>query len=456
MPTPVPLPTGFKGLEDQPRLRENLINIFYTGSGLIRTPALELFASGRGVCRGQGLFQEKPYFASGSRLICVEEDGSVSDLGDIGSGDTVYMASTANEMAIVVRNGGSYVWDGTTLTDTSGNPNFVPFQDVFILNQRAYYIPLDGSPVAFSETNDLGTINAASFIDAQLLPDNNVGGINYRNNGYILGSQSVEVFRPTSNPDIPIARDESASVFDAGYVAGKVLYADTFAFLGRLRNGSYGFHLMGNGSAPRISNPPIEEILNEQYTLAELELCVGMRYKWKGFEVVAFSLKNHTFCFVDGNWFFQESFVEGGNVTSAWRGFHIVNAYGYYLIGDRYGQNIGKFIDGKTDYDEIVEREFTTFARDARGVYFSVSTVSLDCLVGTGSDETDTVGISVSKDGVVYPSVSLWKELGDIGDYQRRVCWVVPGGFGTYENFMGIRVRVTAAVDFAVDALQLD
>jgi hypothetical protein len=203
----VPFPKGFVGVDDQPRLRENLINLFNSGTGLLRTPSLGLFASGRGVCRGQGLFQSKAYFASGSRLICVEADGTVVDVGDIGAGDIVYMAPTANELAIIVRNGGSYVWDGTTLTDTSAAPNFVPFRDVSVINQRAFYVPLDGGPILFSEVNDLGTIQAASFIDAQFLPDDNVGCINYRNNEYILGAQSIEAFRYTSNPDIPILRD---------------------------------------------------------------------------------------------------------------------------------------------------------------------------------------------------------------------------------------------------------
>jgi hypothetical protein len=452
--TNVPLPTGFKGLDDQPRLRENLINLFNTGSGLIRTPALDLFASGRGVCRGAGLFQEEAYFASGDRLIKVEQDGTVVDYGDISGGDRVTMAATSTELAIVARGGRSFVFDGTTLTDTTGNPNFVPFQDVSILNQRAIYVPTDGSPIRYSEVNALDTIAAANFIDAQLLPDKNVGCINYRNNEYILGAQSIEVFRPTTNPDIAIQRDESASVFDAGYVAGKVLYSDTFAFLGRLRNGSYGFHVMGQGSAPRISNPPVEEILNEFYSLDQLDDCIGTRYKWKGYEVLSFSLEFHTFCYMGGDWFFQESFIGGPNPNNAWRGLHLVNAYGRYLIGDRFGQNIGLLVDGKQDYEEDIEREIITFVRSPRGDYFTIHTLTWDCLVGVGSNDTDTLGISVSRDGKVY-GPELWLGLGDVGQYQKRVRWVVPGGFGTYENFMGLRTRITASVDFSADALQV-
>ncbi len=452
--TQVPLPTGFQGLDDQPRLKENLINLFNTGSGLIRTPSLDLFSSGRGLCRGAGLFKDEAYFASGSRFIRINADGSVDDLGDITGGDRATMAVTANELVIVIRNGGTYLWDGTTFTDISSNPNFVPFQDVSVINQRAIYVPLDGSPVVFSEVNDLSTILAGNFIDAQLLPDKNEGCINYRNNEYILGAQSIEVFRPTSNPDIPIQRDESASVFDTGYVAGKALYADTFGFLGRLRNGSYGFHLMGQGTAPRISNPAVEEILNEQYTLDELDDCIGMRYKWKGYEVLTFSLKNDTFCYMGGNWFFQESFIQGAGVDNPWRGIHLVNAYGVYLIGDRFGQNIGKFVDGQEDYGVALEREITTFVRAPRDDYFTISTVTWDCLTGKGNNTTDTIGVSVSRDGIVY-GPSIWRGLGDIGAYQLQVRWVVPGGFGSYENFMGLRTRITASVDFSADALQV-
>lgn len=449
----IPLPTGFQGLDDQPRLRENLINLFFTGSGLIRTPSLDLFASGRGVCRGQGLFQEEAYFASGTKLIKVEADGNVVEIGDINGGDRVTMASTANEMSIVARGGNGYVWDGTTLTQIV--TNFLPSVDVAILNQRAFYVPADGGPIFFSEVNDLGNILAGSFIDAQLLPDKNIGVINYRNNMYVLGAQSAEIFRPTTNPDIPIQRDESASVFDTGYVSGKVLYADTFAFLGRLRNGSYGFHMMGQGNAPTISNPAVEEVLNEQYALAELEDCIGMRYKWKGYEVLVFSLVRHTFCYMGGNWFFQESFINGPNVANTWRGLHLLNAYGVYLIGDRFGQNIGTLADGRKDYDEDIEREIVTYMRDARNSYFTPSTVIWDCLVGEGVGETDTIGISVSRDGVTY-GPQIHRSLGDLGSRQLQIRWVIPGGMGTFENYMGLRTRITAPVDFAADALQVD
>lgn len=448
----VPLPSGFQGLEDQPHLRENLINLFNTGSGLIRTPALSLYATGRGVCRGAGLFQGSAYFASGNRLIRVNDDESVDDLGDISGGDRVTMESTANQMAIVARGGSSYVWDGTTLTDTSANSNFVPFKDVAIVNQRAVYVPQDGSPVRVSDVNALETINAASTIDAQLLPDKNDGVINYRNNVYIGGAESFEVFRPTGNADLPIQRDESASVYDTGYVSGKTYYADTFAFLGRLRNGSYGFHVMGQGTCPRISNPAVEEILNEQYTLEQLNDCIGMRYKWKGYEVLCFTLDSHTFCYSNGNWFFQESFINGGNPNRPWRGLYLVSAYGKYLIGDIFGQNIGELVDGKTDYDQDIEREIVTFIRAPRGDYFRINTVTWDCLTGKGSDASDTISVSVSQDGYTY-GPSLSRGLGDIGSYRKQITFVTPGGFGTYENFMGLRTRITAAVDFSADSL---
>lgn len=453
--TQVPLPTGFKGLDDQPRLRENLINLFNNGSGLIRTPSIDLVGVGYGLCRGWGLFQGEAYFCSGKRFIRVNADDSIDDLGEMSGGDIVTMASTANEMAIVVRGGNSYVWDGSTLTDTTLNPNFEFYQDVAVINQRAFYVPLNGGPIAFSEVNDLGTINAANFIDAQLLPDNNVGNINYRNNMYILGEQSIEAFRPTGNADIPIQRDEAGSIFDTGYVAGKVLYADTFGFLGRLRNGSFGFHVMGQGKCPRISNPAVEEILNEQYNVEELAECVGMRYKWKGYEVVVFTLQRHTFCFSNGNWFFQESRISGENVQSPWCGIHLVFAYGRYLIGDRSCANIGSLADGKADYGENIEREIVTFVRVPRNEYFSFSTLTWDCLVGTGSENSDTIGISVSQDGLLYGPM-VWRSLGELGSYRKMIRWVMAGGFGTYENFMGLRTRITAQVDFAADALQVD
>ena len=454
--TDIPLPIGYTSLDDFPRLRENLINCFNPNNKILPLPGLSLFASGFGLARGQALFKELAYQVSGTRFIRINEDGSVDNVGQIVGIGKVQMAKTFTELAIVnVQTGDGFVFDGSTLTAIAST--YVASVDVTTIDGRAVYVPADGGPVFYSVTNDLG--NIGGFFDAEVQPDRNIGVITYRGDLYVLGENSIEIFRSTGNDQFPFIRSSGAAI-PTGYVAGKIKWAGTFAFLGRVTDDGYSFYAMGNGEGIPLSSPEIDEIL-EKYTLEELQTCVGQTFLWKGYQVLQFTIDaiedgqiDRTFSFVNDRWFFMESGIGGPNVNTAWRAKYITFAYGGHILGDRLNGNIGIFSENNLEYGQTIEREILTFIRLARGSYFEVPSITIDTLVGTNSVE-GTMGLQTSSDGFVY-GPQMWRNLGNKGDYKRRIIFDGPGGLGNYENFCGIRLRVTEQVELAADAIQID
>lgn len=63
-----------------------------------------------------------------------------------------------------------------------------------------------------------------------------------------------------------------------------------------------------------------------------------------------------------------------------------------------------------------------------------------------------SVGLSVSKNGVEF-STPIFRDLGDTGEYTDHLEWNYPGGIGTFNGFMGLRIYTTQDVEFATNLL---
>jgi hypothetical protein len=453
----VPLPTSFKSIDEFPRLRESLINMMNVGGNkIIQRPGIISKGNGVDACRGQIKFQDELYQVSGDRLLKVDEDGDTTDLGFISGSSQCVMAVGFTFLVIVVKGVTAYSWDGSTLLEIT-DVDFLPSDDAAYLNGRWIFIPSDGGPAFFTEALNPNNILATSFFDAETQPDLNAGVINLRNRLYIMGQETTEVFRDTGTGTIPYQRIDGASVW-TGLVAGHTFYGNSFAFLGKDKDNNFGFFQMGSGEAVRISNPAVDEILNDSYTVEELQTCIAQRLQWKGQDIAVFRLPRETLCF-NGGWFFMSSIATfeetefSGNDFVTWRPNYITHCYGEYYVGDVSTNDIGVLDDIATDYGNDVDYGFDTFARFARGSYFTVDSLEIDGLAGQDSPEA-TIGLSVSDDGKTYGEF-FYIGMGDIGEYARRVDWELPGGLGDYENFMGIKIRTTSSVEIATEGLTL-
>lgn len=448
----ITLPTGIVGDEDLPRLQESLKNLFHSPSegSLLKTPGITQFSTGNGKCRGAVTFRDEYYQVSGADFIKVFPDGTTEVIGQVGGIEFCAIAISFIAIMIVVKGGSAYAYipDGEGFVEIT-DAEYRPSIDVESINQRFVFVPEDGGTLFYTNPNTPTEISALNFFDAELLPDGNTGVINLRNDLYVGGVDSFEVFRDTGDVDAPFQRVDGAAVL-TGYVAAKAFYKDTFLFLGKDKDGSYGFHAMAQGDSPKISNTTIDEILNEDYTAEELSECVSQRFTWKGIDMVAFRLEYETLLFFGTGWSRMQTGITPAGQYQPWDINCVTFAYGRYITGCASMNEIGILENISTEFGEKIEREIVTFIKGERNSYFTLDNLFLSCITGT-SDINGTVGLQISKDGLTYPQAPKYRPLGEVGRYQQQIAWY--GGLGLFEFFCGLRIRTTAAVDFDVEGL---
>lgn len=448
--TAVPLPTGISGDKDIPELQEYLVNVFNPGDNtLLPTPGQSSLSAGEGTCRGAIDFNDEHYQISGPSLIKIAEDGTKTVVGPIAGSADCDIAISFIAMIIVVKGGNGYAFSTSTGLVQISDPDFRPSVEVASINQRFVFVPSDGGTLFFTDVNDPDDIPGLNFFDAEFLPDKNKGVINVRNDLLVGGENSYETFRDTGPSTAPFQRVDGAAV-ETGYVAAKAIYKKgTFLFLGKDRGGSFAFHEMTAGDAPKISVPFIDEILNNEYTLEELELCTSQRFTWKGVAMVGFRLARHTFLFYGAGWCYIQSGIDGPNVISPWDVKFLAFSYGKYITGSASTTAIGKIEDINTELGEKIERVIATFVKAPPNAYFTVDNIFLSTITGTSFTE-GTIGIEVSRDNLEF-GPQVFKSLGKQAKYQQQVAWY--GGAGVFESFMGMRIRTTADVKFSLDGL---
>jgi len=465
----VPLPTGFQSTDDFPDLHESLINMMNIGENkLMQRPGIvSNNVVGNGACRGSDNFRDELYQVSGTDLIRVEEDGTKTVLGFVeGSAECATAVGFVHIVVVVKGTGGrGYSYNGDTDTFAEiVDPDYPSngCSDVAYLDGRYIFTPTDGGPALFSEPFMPDDIGALSFFDAETQPDRNEGCWNYKNRLYLAGSDTMEVFRNVGGSPVPYQRIDGAAL-DYGLVAGHTPWGDSVAFLGKKKKGNFGMFIVGSGTAPRISNPAVDNLLNNFYTLAELQTCIAQTFEWKGVEVAVFHLPFHTLFYNGVGWSFARSiatFEEKQQLVEefkTWRVNYITHVYGEYYVGDVLTNDIGILDDVANDYGDNITSGFDTFLKADRDSYFTANFMELDGLVGqaaVGAPES-TIGLSVSDDGKNYGPL-FYVGLGLIGEYSRRITWEYTGGLGDYESLMAIRIRTTAQVEISGEGLNID
>jgi hypothetical protein len=475
MPT-IPFPQGFNGIKEFPRLKETLINILNVGGNkLYQRPGIDPFTNtGFGPCRGQAKFNNELYQVSGQKFIKINEDGTIRDIStefaiDIeGFGDDefapVVFAEGYTHLVFVVKGGEGYAWDGVTF-DAIGT-NYLPSVDVDYMDGRYIFIPADGSPAFFSDPFDPFTIDPLAFFDAETQPDLNTGILNFKQRLYIMGEETIEVFRSTGQPvtpqnPVPYRRIDGASIW-TGLVSGHTLFGPSFAFLGKDKDNNYGFFLMGSGNAQRISNPAVDELINTFYTVDQLRECTAHRLQWKNQDVAIFRLPFHTLGFNGTGWSFIRSIATFEDKQflvedfKTWRANYITHCYGEYFVGDVTTDDVGILSEIATDYGDDVSFGFDTFFKAPKESYFTAKSLNIDGLTGqvAEGEPERTIGLAISDDGYTYGPF-FFSGLGETGDYRKEIFWEFPGGLGTYSDFMGIRIRTTAPVEISAEGLDV-
>lgn len=448
------LPAGIEGVENLPRTRRLLQNCWNDLKGhIIGRPGLRELNTTLGVARGQFVWNGALYQVASQTLIKITNTttGAFTNIGTINGIDVVETAIGFNTAVIVVKNatGEIYTLDKSdNLVTISGNSNFVPCRDVTHIDGRFVYIPFNGDPAFFSDVGAAGTVQAASFFDAEELPDVNNAVFNFKNTLYIGGTDSFELFRDTGASPNPFGRINGSRIPN-GFIGGLLEYNETFLFVGREKDQDFGIYAIGQGFAPKISNEAIDLVLSS-YTQAELESVISGRFKWRGYDVATFRFPNDSFGFYGGNWFRLDT-IENGD-SKPWSSGFVTQFGGKYYTA--FDNKIGVLDSINTDYGEPIKRIIDTGFEQENNEWFTIQSVDLGIAQGSSST-AGSVALFMSRDNRTYGE-PLYQNVGDLGEYGAHLSWNYPGGMGSYEGFAGIRIYTTEDVDFANDYLTVN
>lgn len=443
----IPLPLGCSGSENLPKTKQILKNCFNNGEGkIIARPGFIKLKETGSVARGSFVWNDAIYHVLSQELVKITdiETGDYSVIGAIDGPYTIETAIGFNHAVIVVKGGAIYTLDSSdTLTDISGNANFVACDDVTHINGRFVYIPSDGEPAFFSDVGAAGTVEALSYFDAEELPDKNNACFNFANTLFICGTDSIELFRDSGATPNPFQRVSGARLL-SGYIGGLLEYAGTYVFVGREKDQDFGIYVVSQGQAQKISNEYIDLIL-AGYTQDELKETVSGRIKWRGYDLATFRLRRHSFGFYKGQWFLLDTLING--VSRPWSAGFITQFDGNYYTS--FSNCLGRIDKVNVDYDEPISRVIE-MGYEQEG-FSSLQSVELNISQGFNAGK-GSVAIMMSRDGVNY-SEPMYRETGDVGQYDNRLQWNPPGGLGMYEGFIGLRIYSAEDIDFSISKM---
>ena len=430
---------------------------------LYPTPALEQIADTGdfNINRGAHLFNDEYYCINNNKLYRLNrvQGGATSfsynleELGEISGTGRVSLADNGFQLCIVIPDTGiGYIYEKTNglqqITDPDftavGNADVVVFMDgyfVFSTQSKRFFI---------SALNDGLSYNALDFGTAEADPDDIRGLHVHKNQLYVFGSQTCEVFRNVGGQGFPFQRI-TGFVLPKGLAAkfSIIEYSGAFAFVGQGENESARIYMYSGNDFQPISTTAIDLVVQKN-TDIQIQDCFVWSYDKKGADFVGWTFANGTFVFeskasqLTGKKIWHERKSSNVNLTGGWRVNSLVAAYGLLICGDSDSGIIGQLdFDGNTEYGNNIVRELTlpTISSQSKRVYHGSFEVEIETGLATTS-ETPEIEMTYSDDAKAFVSYRT-RSLGKIGEYSKKVKWQ---RLGNSNRFRIYRLRMTDTV----------
>lgn len=395
---------------------------------LRQTPGVANFAAGVGVDRGNIEFKGLMYRVSGPALLKIYQNGVVEQVGNIPGMDRVTMVKGVNQICIVADGKGFYYSETGGLQQIT-DPDFGFAIDVIQID--GYFLFIDQENIFNSDLNDPFAINPLSFGSAEVEGDANVGIEKIRNEAYVCGTETIEIFQNVGGAGFPFQRVGGAMI-PKGIVGryAKTNAENTLFFVGAGRGEAPSIYLAGGGQAQKIATDEIEKLI-QSYTQEELEAIYCESYTANGQFFVLVHCADQTLIYdLYGSrnagtplWHVRKSGEDG---PYRQRGF--LRIWNQWIVGDLIDGRIGIVQDDlPSEYGETVYREFSTPLGFVDGNAFIIHKAVLYGLPGrTAINTNPRVAMSISRNGITY-SKERWAESGARGQYNWMPIWRMVG-----------------------------
>lgn len=406
-------------------------------------PGLTKETDGVGIDRA-GIYNErlKSHFrVSGGSLISVGA-GTTSVLGAVPGASQASMPYSFNTQAVIV-DGNMFLYSPSGgLSQVVDSDLGSPIDGVWV---DGYYFLTDGEFLYHTDLTNESSIDPLKFATAEFMPDPSLGlGKTQDNKVIVFGRYTVEYFVNAATENFAFQRVETRAQ-KIGIVAthAKCEVGGAWYITGGRKEESLGVHVIGVGSAQKISTREVDKIL-EGYTESEL---VNMRMESRTDKDVSFilvHLPNETL-------YFNASIAKEVGLSLAWgtlktdvlgdQSYRGINGVfdagkGYWIYGDKINANIGKLDDTVfTHYDKTVE--WILYTPFLNLDTMSIDEIEMETIPGFTSTQDATVAFSVTQDGLTYGK-EYWANYGSPLDYGKRF---ILRRIGYVRGYIGLKLR---------------
>lgn len=478
---PLSITTGFYVSESLPISGQRCVNWYVnfpqadtvTDGNLFATPGLNQLATVSSIdsTRGAHEMAGLPYFVIGTSLIRLNrtfdvfgaEVFSTTNLGTIEGTGPVSMDDNGTQLVIVAPGGKSYTFiEPATLAEITDANFDGPASSVVFIDGFFVFTTADGKKFFNSPLNDARgtpggtTYDALDFSTAEADPDQIRAALNFRNQLYILGSITTEVFSNIGRTPAPFARIPG-SVLPKGISAPNAIVKtqNTFAFIGAGDNESPSVWSFTGNNYQKLSTTAIDNVLS-RLTDAELALVTSWSYAEAGAFFIGFSLPSTCFVYdlISQRWHERISTVSDEDV--AYRVEDMITAYGRVLVGDSVDGRIGEIDrDIFTEYSGDIKCEMITKPFDNQGdpVFLASLEAVLENGVGNLAVPDPIIRLSISDDGGRTFNSELQRKFGRVGEYNHRTLW---NRLGRFPRSRVLKFETSSAVKRTFIKLEAD
>lgn len=302
-----------------------------------------------------------------------------------------------------------------------------------------YFMTTDGTYVVVTELSDSFSVKPLKYGSAEEDPDPITGLIKYREEAYVIGRFTTQVFENIGGNGFPFV-DRKGAGFPFGCVgpAAKALFGDGFAFVGSARNEGLNVFAAGQGTAQTIGcrelcdaldalpDPSVVEV-EARNSRAERRLFVHLPTETWVFLLNASTLAGEPI------WYRMRTDASGYRCRNA------VDAYGETWVGDTQSGTFGTLTNDDARHFGIEPPwQFECGLLYNASLGAILHSVELVGLPGRGGD--GAVFLSMTRDGETFGAERSVRLLA--GNRSRRLAWRPHQRIG---NYLGLRFRGTGA-----------
>lgn len=394
---------------------------------LLPSPSLKLFSNvGTGPIRAVHQMAEELYTVSGPNLYKVTPSGIASDLGNIGlnSVGLVSIADNGTEMVVVNDNDG-YVYNRSLDTLVKiADPDFPKVSTVAQLDGYHMYPKINSGQWILSDLRDATSYDALQFATAEGSPDNLVNIHVDHRQVLLMGERTIEPWY-NSGEDFPF--NPVSGAFISTGLAAKYAVAGLDNTTFWLGDDKIVYRLRGF-TPERVSTHAIEQAIKKISGVGDAR-AFGMRWKGHAWFVLTFP-DQVTFVFdaATNLWHERESFGEKG-----WIACCHTRVYGSEIVGD---QSFGRLYTLEETGDDAgvpIQRIATGAPLYADGKWAFMPEFEMIFESGTGftagQGSDPQAMLQWSNNGGRTWSKEHWRDIGQIGEYEKRTVWRRLGRF---------------------------